>query len=60
MPACRLCGCTENRACDGGCWWVDDPADLGPLCSTCLPAAELQVLADLGRHPDVLDVIATP
>ena len=20
---CRYCGCTEERACGGGCWWVD-------------------------------------
>lgn len=31
-PACDLCGCTENQACDGGCHWVSlDP----PLCSQC-------------------------
>lgn len=35
-PACRVCGCTEWDACDGGCWWVTDPIGLGPLCSTCL------------------------
>ena len=28
--ACRVCGCTDNRACLGGCWWVE--AD---LCSAC-------------------------
>lgn len=27
---CRRCGCTENSACDGGCWWVDVD-----LCSRC-------------------------
>jgi hypothetical protein len=27
---CRACGCTESRACEGGCYW------LGPgLCSRC-------------------------
>ena len=29
-PACRVCGCTEDRACPGGCEWVE--AD---LCSAC-------------------------
>lgn len=29
-PACRVCGCTESRACPGGCWWVEED-----LCSTC-------------------------
>lgn len=30
--ACRVCGCTEYRACHGGCCWVE--AD---LCSACQP-----------------------
>lgn len=32
MPdrSCRVCGCTDDQACDGGCVWV------GPdLCSAC-------------------------
>lgn len=40
VRACRVCGCTQERACDNGaygCWWVDDPLGLGPLCSSCLP-----------------------
>jgi hypothetical protein len=34
-PRCRECGCTDDRACDGGCSWLTltDPA--GPLCSAC-------------------------
>src|SRR5690606_27052528 len=24
-PACRVCGCTENAPCEGGCQWVPDP-----------------------------------
>lgn len=34
--ACRICGCTQNRACVGGCAWVE--AD---LCSSCSPAPQL-------------------
>jgi hypothetical protein len=30
--ACRTCGCTDARACPGGCSWVE--AD---LCSACVP-----------------------
>jgi hypothetical protein len=30
-PACRVCGCTELEACEGGCIWVE--AD---LCSRCV------------------------
>jgi len=29
-PACRACGCTDERACEGGCWWA-----LPGLCSRC-------------------------
>jgi hypothetical protein len=44
-PACRVCGCTEDRACPGGCWWATDEEQLaagldpmtGDLCSACLP-----------------------
>jgi len=34
-PACRVCGCTENDPCPGGCMWVADPKMLGELCSSC-------------------------
>jgi hypothetical protein len=27
---CRKCGCTEDRACPGGCWWAAPG-----LCSSC-------------------------
>ncbi len=27
---CRICGCTQNHACEGGCYWVEDD-----LCSSC-------------------------
>lgn len=32
-PACRVCGCTDDRACPEGCAWVE--AD---LCSSCVGA----------------------
>jgi hypothetical protein len=28
---CRICGCTEDNACDGGCFWIEDD-----LCSACV------------------------
>jgi hypothetical protein len=39
--SCRICGCTDNDACEGGCHWI------GPdLCSTCEDkAAELEAMA---------------
>lgn len=27
---CRVCGCTDDHACEGGCWWVAED-----LCSAC-------------------------
>lgn len=36
---CVVCGCTEERACEGGCGWVDDPEGLGrDICSSCVDA----------------------
>lgn len=31
IASCRKCGCTENHACQGGCWWVEPD-----LCSSCV------------------------
>lgn len=28
---CRVCGCTDDNACDGGCYWVEKD-----LCSQCV------------------------
>lgn len=36
VPTCRICGCTEDHACEGGCSWVSDPEGIGDLCSKCL------------------------
>lgn len=33
MATCRICGCTDERACPGGCWWVEPD-----FCSACAPA----------------------
>lgn len=27
---CRVCGCTDSNACDGGCFWIAPD-----LCSVC-------------------------
>src|SRR5258707_526671 len=32
--ACRVCGCTQNDACEGGCSWVETD-----LCSSCVCGA---------------------
>lgn len=35
--ACRVCGCTDSHACDGGCYWVEDD-----LCSACADPEEIE------------------
>lgn len=30
---CRFCGCTDERACRGGCWWADATRT---VCSACM------------------------
>jgi ParB family transcriptional regulator, chromosome partitioning protein len=35
VARCRVCGCTEDEPCEGGCEWVEDPLDDGDLCSRC-------------------------
>lgn len=35
---CRVCGCTDRRACPAGCYWVSvNRADRTGLCSFCMP-----------------------
>jgi len=29
-PFCRVCGCTQENPCEGGCYWVEED-----LCSAC-------------------------
>lgn len=39
QKACRDCGCTDSRACPGGCSWVPgDVTSAGPLCTACTAA----------------------
>ena len=30
LRTCRVCGCTDDEACEGGCTWVEED-----LCSRC-------------------------
>lgn len=46
LLACRGCGCTEDRACDGGCYWTPGEKD---LCSAC-KAARKRAPARRGRR----------
>lgn len=44
MKKCRVCGCTDDRACGLGCSWVSVLDDEPPLCSACsgLPGDTLE------------------
>lgn len=41
QDACRVCGCTEDNACEGGCYWVEPD-----LCSQCAEAVDGEDDAD--------------
>lgn len=43
--ACRVCGCTQSRACPSRCWWIEED-----LCSSC----EGRLVAELGDQGEAL------
>jgi len=48
MRKCLLCGCTEDRACDEGCAWVDNGVD---ICTACVDKIEArEMVADQARE----------
>lgn len=52
---CIGCGCTDDRACVGGCWWlrVDRALQVG-VCSEC---ADLVPLWDAGARTPPVEVV---
>ena len=46
---CRVCGCTQDRACEGGCYWVE-----WDLCSKCSARAELSVKCEECKTVDLV------
>ena len=44
-PTCRVCGCTDDEACAGGCHWVEDD-----LCSACHSEGDSADAADDGEQ----------
>ncbi|WP_449240565.1 hypothetical protein [Desulfoscipio gibsoniae] len=44
VNTCRVCGCTDDNACPGGCWWVEPD-----LCSRCaeMPTQERNTESEL-------------
>jgi hypothetical protein len=56
--ACAVCGCTEERACAGGCCWVRDPKNLmRDICSRC--AMREALAEDLARCSSEIAKIET-
>lgn len=53
---CRVCGCGDFHSCEPPCGWVNDPLDLGPLCSACLPTVE-QAIEQLQTDLAVLEAL---
>lgn len=50
VPYCRLCGCTEDEPCEGGCTWVQDPTGEGDVCSRCEADATEEANGELINH----------
>lgn len=47
VARCSRCGCTEDAACDGGCFWV--PPDIsGVMEDVCSSCVDPERLAELG------------
>lgn len=44
VARCKRCGCTEDRACQGGCHWIPNPQHI-ELCSSCATPQELAYAA---------------
>jgi hypothetical protein len=44
MTACIGCGCTDEEACEGGCFWVaKSPSQLAGACSSCCESGLIAV-----------------
>lgn len=52
---CRICGCTQNNACQGGCYWVEED-----LCSSCVDkAAEAERKSLIVSLADVMESVGS-
>jgi hypothetical protein len=38
---CRVCGCTDDMACPGGCFWIEPN-----LCSACATPEQIKTVLD--------------
>ena len=44
---CLICGCTDSKACEGGCNWIEGLACREDICSKCIT----------DRVPDFIEVL---
>ncbi|MFI5685852.1 hypothetical protein [Streptomyces sp. NPDC051636] len=51
---CVRCGCTEDHACEGGCYWVPN-RQLIDLCSACATTEELQAMGYVPAGTEAAD-----
>ena len=47
---CRICGCTDDNACPGGCYWVEED-----LCSACTDFVDHQIVMTEGPYDVLLE-----
>ena len=52
---CRFCGCTEERACPGGCSWVNRELT---ICSACARIDRAWQLREVERNPNLMRAFA--
>jgi len=55
---CRVCGCTDDMACPGGCYWVEP--DLCSRCAETVPAAPTADYVPLEEFDALIEPIAKP
>lgn len=46
VRTCRVCGCTNDQACDGGCYWATPDTD---ICSACADLTSVMKDHDVER-----------
>jgi hypothetical protein len=51
---CRVCGCTDEKPCEGGCAWIDGPKET--LCSACFDESSFAEIV-IGKPPAAIPTI---
>jgi hypothetical protein len=52
VRTCRICGCDDLHACEGGCYWISDSDD---LCSRC--ALDADMVADISAEKKAINEV---